>query len=705
MKKLIIRISLILPTIFFGQEWTNSFGGSFDEGYSVQQTSDGGYIVGGTTFSYGNGGSDVYLIKTDENGQELWSQTFGGTENDYGYSVEQTSDGGYIIVGETYSYGNGGRDVYLVKTDENGQELWSHTFGGTSDDYGKSVQQTNDGGYIVCGTTFSTVGWTFGNGTYLVYLIKTDQNGQEVWSQTYGTSNSEWGYSVQQTNDGGFIITGNLSTESNSDVYLIKTDQNGQEEWTQTFGGSGIDIGSSVQQTNDGGYVVCGTTSSPGDGQGQDVYLIKTDQNGQETWSKTFGGSNSDEGYSVQQTNDGGFIITGRTQTDSPYYDVYLIKTNINGQEEWTQTFGGIGNDGGISVQQTNDGGYIISGYTSTSMNNNQINVFLIKLLFPTTYFETDLVGCDSVQSIVDGTFFNSSGSYVDTLTNITNIFNGDSVVIQNILIDNNLQGYLITNSSFVELNEIRTYIIQNYNWDNTYSINITGGELYFNTFGETFEVSWNTLGLGVIDFVETTSFGCSDTTSYEIDVQPPYYWDIIDYDGCDSVLNICTNEYVYESTNYEEYYFTNQFGGDSIIGLTLTVYPSPENVLINGNTNVTPSTLEYYQITTITDNNLDWNIEGGSIFQNSGNIIEVLWGNEGVGVVELIETDIYGCSTINSLEVNISDESTSIDELTNNRKLIKTINVLGNEIKPKSNTILIQFYDDGTVEKKLIIE
>jgi hypothetical protein len=308
-------------------EWEKTFGGRGDDvGYSVQQTRDGGYIIVGWTESYGSGGYDVYLIKVDANGNMQWSKTFGGREDDWGYSVQQTSDGGYIIVGETKSYGAGRRDVYLIKVDANGNMQWSKTFGGREDDWGSSVQQTRDGGYIIVGVTKS-----YGAGGGDVYLIKVDANGNMQWSKTFGGGAGDVGYSVQQTRDGGYIIVGYTTSygAGEFDVYLIKVDANGNMQWSKTFGGGSWDWGFSVQQTRDGGYIIVGETKSYGAGGG-DVYLIKVDANGNMQWSKTFGGREDDWGLSVQQTRDGGYIIVGYTTSyGAGGADVYLIKLGL----------------------------------------------------------------------------------------------------------------------------------------------------------------------------------------------------------------------------------------------------------------------------------------------------------------------------------------------------------------------------------------
>ena len=365
MKKLLL-ILLCLPMIGFGQGWKNNYGGTSDDlGYSVQQTNDGGYIITGSTESLGNGLTDVYLIKTDTNGDSSWTKTFGGIYEDVGYDVQQTTDGGYIITGSPWS--GPGRKIYLVKTDTNGVEQWAKSFG-LAGDMGWSVKQTTDGGYIIVGITESSVKVS----EAYILLLKADSIGTEQWTKTFGALNGvTLGYSVQQTTEGGYVITG----RAGSDVFLLKTDTNGVEQWSKTFSAG---EGWSVQQTTDGGYIIVGGTS-PGGGPG-DVYLIKTNGNGVEEWNKIFGGAGTlDEGRSVQQTNDGGYIICGVTSSfGNGMNDVYLIKTDGTGVEEWSKTFGGINDDEGYSVQQTTDGGYIIAGYLTSSWSGNS-DVYLIK--------------------------------------------------------------------------------------------------------------------------------------------------------------------------------------------------------------------------------------------------------------------------------------------------------------------------------------
>jgi type IX secretion system substrate protein len=373
MKKIIfIVLFFISAGNCFAQQVTfqKTIGGTgFEQGNSVQQTSDGGYIIAGTGDSFGGGAFEFYLIKTSINGNVLWKKTFGGAGNYMAAFVQQSADGGYIVVG------GGMGDVYLLKTDSNGGFLWAKSFGDTLNDGGISLQQTIDGGYIIAGHTNS-----FGSGlTTDSYLIKTDSIGNLVWSKTFGGTYYDWGRSAQQTSDGGYILTGeSVNLSIGGLVYLIKTDSNGDTLWTKAYDGTDGYRGNSVQQTTDGGYIITVGTGGVGAGNGN-VYLIKTNSTGTLQWSKSFEGTFDESGHSVQQTADGGYIIAGYTSSfGAGYYDVYLIKTDSNGNLVWAHTFGGTDDDRGYSVRQTSDGGYIITGYTR-SFGAGNTDVYLIK--------------------------------------------------------------------------------------------------------------------------------------------------------------------------------------------------------------------------------------------------------------------------------------------------------------------------------------
>lgn len=368
------------------EQWNRTFGGFYDEvANSVKQTSDGGYILAGRCFiwTYDVGGKnfDALLIKTDANGNQQWDQKLGGVADDWVNSVQETTDGGYILTGVTSSYGNGDADAWLIKTDANGTQQWYKTFSGPKNDIAKSVQQTSDGGYILAG------GYAMGGGSYNAWLIKTDANGSKLWSKTFG--DEEVINSIDQTLDGGYILAGYVGMYDNpdsdhpdSDAALIKTDAKGNQIWSKKFvGEKKTDSMNSIQQTSDGGYILAGTTRSYGAG-GSDAWLIKTDANGSKEWNreKTFGGSGNDIANSVVQTSDGGYLFAGGTE---PYgatkLDALVVKTDVNGNELWRRTFGKTESDWINSVHLTSDGGIILAGVTY-SYGNGSSDAWLIKI-------------------------------------------------------------------------------------------------------------------------------------------------------------------------------------------------------------------------------------------------------------------------------------------------------------------------------------
>ena len=321
-----------------------TYGGSqIDVGYFGQQTKDGGFIITGLTRSYSISGSDIWLIKTDHNGEPEWDEIYGGIGEDYGLCVRELDNGGYIIVGSA-----------LVKTQTQGSEDWIN-----EDISGNAVQIASDGGFIVTGTMDNDIS-----------IIKTDSYGTQLWSKVFNIKNIDIGYSIEPTIDGGFIIAGCIDCESYSDLIIMKINELGDTLWTKTYGGYQDDVGAHSIQTSDLGYIVTGQTSSYGNGV-NDLWLIKTDASGDSLWTRLYGGSSLDEGSFVQQTSDNGYIITGInfSQVLPDYGDAWLVKTDSVGIKLWEKTFGGLGLDWGRTVQQTSDGGYALTGWREIVFN------------------------------------------------------------------------------------------------------------------------------------------------------------------------------------------------------------------------------------------------------------------------------------------------------------------------------------------------
>ncbi|PCJ82083.1 MAG: hypothetical protein COA57_13695 [Flavobacteriales bacterium] len=351
---------------------------SKDVGYDVSQTSEGGYIIAGASKGFGNGNYDAYVVKTDENGDTLWTAIFGAASNDKGYSIKETTDGGYIFSGYSTNYG---WDLYLVKTDSIANLQWQKKLGYLGKDYGYSVLQTFDGGFVSTGyyedaTAIKTD----------LYLVRTNGNGDTLWTKTYGGNAMDAGVSLIQTNDSGFVIVGNTTSygAGNADVYLVKTDKNGTEQWYQTYGGADYDWGREIVQAPDGGFAIVGYTYSYGAGN-YDIYLIKIDSAGTEQWSKTYGGSDYDQAHSIKLLDDGGFIIAGTTESfGASKSDVYLLRTDSSGKEIWSKLFGGPEYELTKSVKVTDDEGFAIIGQTD-SYGSGLEDVYFIK---------TDANGC-----------------------------------------------------------------------------------------------------------------------------------------------------------------------------------------------------------------------------------------------------------------------------------------------------------------------
>jgi hypothetical protein len=306
-------------------EWTRTYGGSnSDVGFCVKPTSDSGFVVCGFFTGAGRSTSDGYIIKTDASGDTVWTGRYGGSGSESFAEITQTADGGYIAAGYKLESDGYNSDIYVVKVDSVGTIMWSREYGNPSfEDHAKSIVQTSDGGYIICGATGG-----IGTGPD-VWLIKTDSDGNVEWSRTYGDDGYDGGFSLDQTSDGGYIIAGFktiLIEPYHHDLYLIKTSSDGTVQWERTYGESGSDRANSVRETSDGGFITTGAMETPVAG-GCDIYAVKTNGNGNMEWFNTIRINDFDMGICVRQTADGNFVIAGSTALDlSHINDAFLLK-------------------------------------------------------------------------------------------------------------------------------------------------------------------------------------------------------------------------------------------------------------------------------------------------------------------------------------------------------------------------------------------
>ncbi|MCK4664989.1 MAG: T9SS type A sorting domain-containing protein [Bacteroidales bacterium] len=423
MKKATIILYLFLFQLFNlnaqGINWASCYGGSNCEfAESIQQTIGGGYIVAG--FSDSNDGDvsdnhgykDYWIVKLDDFGNIEWQKCLGGSNEDYPRSIQQTTDGGYIVAGWTASNdgnvsGNHGTvDYWIIKLNELGNLEWQKCLGGSDFDVAYSIQQTTDGGYIVAGWAASNDGDVSGNhGEYDYWVVKLDSSGNIEWQKCLGGSNNDLVYSIQQTTDVGYIVAGGTvsndgdvsENHGNYDYWVVKLDNIGNIEWQKCLGGTGDDKAYSIQQTTDGGYIVAGYSDSndgdvSGNHGGSDSWVVKLDDSGTIEWQKCLGGWESDGAKSTQQTTDGGYIVVGYTFSNDGNVsgnhgggDYWIVKLNELGNLEWQKCLGGSDSDCAYSIQQTTDEGYIVAGYTysndgDVSGNHGYEDYWVIKL-------------------------------------------------------------------------------------------------------------------------------------------------------------------------------------------------------------------------------------------------------------------------------------------------------------------------------------
>lgn len=429
-KMLVVILLLVITTQVQSQpsiQWQSCYGGSGnDEGNFIQPTSDGGYIMIGSE-SLGDGdvagglgpsrdGRNFWVVKLSSTGAIQWRRSLGGTNLDVGHFIQQTTDGGYIICGETFSTQNvnpfnnsdlnqlnkGQNDFWIVKLTSAGAISWERNYGGSFSDLAYCIQQTNDGGYIAVGYTQSNNGdvTNYIGGGSDVWVLKINNAGGIEWQKNYGGNLLDYAQSVIQTNDGGYIIagfsnstTGNVTApKGNNDYWVAKISSTGTIEWQNNYGGSGNDRAYSIKQTSEGGYIVLGTSNST-NGDKTDlngsVWIVKITSTGTITWNKSYG---SGEGRCIIQTSDGGYVLTGQvvggfgvtgvhTTSSTTTDDIWVAKLASTGDLTWQKSMGGFNFEYGRSIWTTSDGGYIVCGTTRSAndgdVTNNHTNSFL----------------------------------------------------------------------------------------------------------------------------------------------------------------------------------------------------------------------------------------------------------------------------------------------------------------------------------------
>lgn len=370
---------------------------------SMVRTADGGYALAGRTLSNdgdvsGNhGGADFSIVKFSSHGNIEWKKTFGGSANDNPGTIIQTADGGYAIIGTSLSNdgdvsGNhGSSDIWLIKLNSSGILQWQKTFGGTKEETGSSIIQTSDGGYTLAGHTNSNNGdVTMNQGNFDFWVIKVTSMGILQWQKTFGGTGIEDLNSFIQTSDGSYIMAGNTSSNDGNvsgnhggvDFWVVKINSTGTLQWQKAFGGTNGEIAYSIVQTSDGGYTLAGRTgSNDGNVSGnhglQDFWVIKINSVGTLQWQKTFGGTDNDVGQSMVQAADGGYVIAGNTQSNDGDVsgnhgssDIWVIKLNSTGILQWQKALGGTAYDEDFTIIQTPTG-YLVAGRTNS--NNGDI--------------------------------------------------------------------------------------------------------------------------------------------------------------------------------------------------------------------------------------------------------------------------------------------------------------------------------------------
>lgn len=399
MKKILIFLILFVFNYTFSQSFQHTYGDSLDESaFAVLQTSDHGFAIAGFSNSFTLTGNDLYVIRTDSLGAVRSKRIYSGDNKDEAYSLLQTGNGGFLVTGYTRSFGALYYDAFLLKLNMNGDTLWTKTYGAAGSEFANTAAQTSDGGFVFAGYTLANA---IDSAQGSIYLVKVDSAGNRKWEKALGPSTQITdAYSIIETTDKGFAITGytNGYNEINGDAFLLKTDSTGNPLFMKTYGHKGFDWGYSVKQTSDSGYVIGGSYSADSASTDIDAYVIKTDANGDTLWTRTYGGTGNDYGQSIALTGIGNYALAGYTSSfGAGNYDAYLLEINANGDTVFARAFGAAGDDEANSIFCTADGGFILGGQSNSFGNGYNYYVVKTDAYGNSPCFQTDIHGSKRV--------------------------------------------------------------------------------------------------------------------------------------------------------------------------------------------------------------------------------------------------------------------------------------------------------------------
>ncbi len=392
--------SALPPPAVHDPLWLETYGGTLDDrSFSVVEVSTGGFVVVGSTRSYGAGGRDTYLVRTDSSGNLLWNKSFGGASDDTGVDVKECSTGGFIIIGWTESFGAGGRDIWMIRTDSSGSHLWNKTFGGGNTERAEEIVECSGGGFTFIGRTSS-----YGAGNEDVWLIHTDIDGNHLWNQTFGGGAVDYGYGLVECGSGGYAITGWTQSygAGGYDVWLIRTDSSGNHQWDETFGGGDDDRGNRVIECTGGGFAIAADTYSFSAGYA-DAWLLRTDSSGNHLWNLTWGDAYNDYLRYLIEVSDGSFAASGvaATQLSPTGYDLFLTRVDSSGTPLWSRTYGGGAMDEGNRIIEVSAGGYLIAGESRSYGGADEVMLLRIPSDISPTWVEAP-----TNQAMFDGSYF-----------------------------------------------------------------------------------------------------------------------------------------------------------------------------------------------------------------------------------------------------------------------------------------------------------